>query len=190
MLILLKKFIKNDTVLLITAILLFFVGYYIQDYYFPISNSRYRIILYRNFIFLGFPFIFIGYYIKKYKERLLKIPTSILATIVVISIVVLLLESNFYFIHNSRKDFLISILFLAPSLFVLISKISRYAVNDGYIGSLASGIFYTHILSIYIVNSVFPASELKILLLPFIIFLSMILSAVIIRLNKQINIFF
>ncbi len=188
-LILLKKTINNNTILLIIAVSLFLIGYYIQDYFFPISNHSYRMTLYRNFIFFGFPFIFIGYYIKEKSKKLLKIQIAILGTILVLSIITLLFESYFYFIHSDRKDFFISLLLLIPSLFIIILKTSKYIVNDGYISSLASGIFYTHILGIYIINTVFPTTELKILLLPLFIFLSMILSAVTIQLNKQIKIF-
>lgn len=188
-LMLLKKIINNNNILLIIAISLFLIGYYIQDYFFPISNHGYRMILYRNFIFFGFPFIFIGYYIKQESKRIVKTQTGILVTVLILSIITLLFESSIYFTHNDRKDFFVSLLLLTPSLFILILKNSKYIVNDGYISSLASGIFYTHILGIYMINTVFPTTELKILLLPLFIFLSMILSAVTIQLNKRIKIF-
>ncbi len=184
-----KKVIKNNNILLALAIALFFIGLYIQDNFFIIAHSGYRTHLYRNMFFMGFPFLFLGYYIQEKKDKLSKFNPFLLLFILLTGLALLLFESEYVSHYNNKKDFLAGIILIAPALFLLLLKYSKYKPNDGYIGLIASGIYYLHMLSMYFVNTIFPLNELKIYSFPLIIFMSSILSVVVIKLNKRLKIF-
>lgn len=185
----------NKNTLLIGAYILFLIGYVIQKIYlFDVHIHMYPTII-RTFIFMGFPFMFAGYYIRKndlenkpfFKSNAVIILSAIL-------LVLLLIES--YFIYTVKmheadpvKDELYFVLpFLCPLLFLSVLKLSKYSTEyDGYISKLVSAIYFVHILAIFIITG--SPYKADIFMFPIYFFLSMLLSTVIIELNKKIKIF-
>lgn len=182
-----NKIIRNQNVLFVICILLFLTGATLQSI--MDINSVIDLFKTRNALFVGLPFIFLGNYIKTKKNDIEKIGNKTVLSLLALSIAILLLESYICFTNNSGKDLYYSLITVCPLLFIFTLKHSKHSINDGYIGLLASGIYFTHILAMGIVNSIFPHEELKIHILPLIVFLSMIISVVVIQLNKRIKIF-
>ena len=189
---------KNDLILLFLVIVLFFLGYYIQENFFRIeikgvwynfADESLRVHLYKNALFFCLPFLFIGYYIREKIDKVMTINTFILVAIVIVGCAFLLHSSHFYYMHNGKRDFLIPLIIVCPTLFVLIKKLSKFKEDDGYVGLLSNGMYYIHILIIYIVLKMFPIDSMKIYILPMCIFLSALTTVAIIELNKRIKIF-
>lgn len=185
----LKRFIKSNIILLITAIGFFLVGIYIQNYYFPISNAAIRVFMFRNALFFGLPFLILGYYIKEKAEKLKQIPAWLIISIIIISLSSLLYETSRIFNDKVILDIYYSMLVLAPALFLFILKKAKYKVNDGYTGLLTSGIYYIHPLAIYLLSANFGSDNKLIYMLPAVLILSSIMTAGIIEVNKRIKIF-
>jgi surface polysaccharide O-acyltransferase-like enzyme len=80
--------------LLIISILLFITGYFLQDYFRSSSWSHsIRLVFYRNGLFVGFPFVFLGYFIKEKEARLQRLKNHHLLYVATFSLLVLLVES-------------------------------------------------------------------------------------------------
>lgn len=178
----LKKVIKNDTVLLMIGIGLFITGHFLE----PMRDALYFV---RNGLTFGFPFIMIGYYLKV-KNVSETIKEKYLVPVLLLSFIFLLIES--YFAHQREfvSDMFLSLLFLCPAIFLYIMKHSSYkpdSIYVNYLGSMASAIYFVHLLVIYNL-SVF-SDKLLIYKFPFVVLLSVLLSIVIIFVNKRIKIF-
>lgn len=184
----------NQNLLLIIAFVLFFIGYAIQKaYLFDIYIHMYPTII-RTFLFMGFPFMFLGYYIKQnnlenkafFKSNALLFTTSIL-------MILLLIESSFIYgvkMHEADpvKDELYIVLpILCPLLFLSILKLSKYKNEDGYVSKITSSIYFIHVLIIFMLTG--SPYKADVIMFPIYIFLSALLSVPLLELNKRVKIF-
>ncbi len=149
---------KNNSIkkLTIISLLFFLIGILIQyngNYYFfndhlilKISNNLYA---HRNFLFLGIPFVCIGYIIKKKKYHIIKSKRKFLI-ITLICIMCLFLESYFNYLYSNKAfDNLFSLLLICPLLFILFYNINvKSNFNGKNISLLSTGIYLTHPLVI------------------------------------------
>jgi surface polysaccharide O-acyltransferase-like enzyme len=181
----LKKRVKNNGALLITAILLIVAGYIIQKYFFHfMSIAAIRQITYRNALFVGFPYVFFGYFIRKTEKKMALIKKPCLFFTLIAGFTLLLLES---YLSDKYFDIYLSLIILCPAIFFVVLKFSKYSDSSGYVGKLASGVFFVHIVVIF--KFIQQPEEGNIYVLPLIFFLSMIASAGIIEINKRIKVF-
>jgi len=182
-----KRF--NPTVILVFSFLLFFCGLFIQKAGLLGIELNVMIQGSRNFLFMGFPFVFIGYYINKKRIEDKGISLKLLIGLSLFFLALLLAESYYLYLSplKNHHDFYVSLIFLCPLLFLLVMKISRYKEDDGYISKLASAIYFVHMLVIGLIRSVSGTDDL--LNLPAVILLSTVISAGIIVVNKRIKIF-
>ena len=185
-----KKQIKKDFVILILSMTLFFIGLGFRIY---ASLEALPLFVHRNFLFLGFPFVFIGYYIAQNKEQVKKLSSYFCFSLLAIGMCGLVAESYISFSYPklfSTSDLFLSLLLLCPVVVVMILRNSKHKEDDGYVGQLASGIYFTHALVIVGIRSVFSSFiENYIYILPVVLFISMIMSVGLIELNKRIKIF-
>ncbi len=181
--------------MLVIAYLLFLIGYIIQKIYLlDIHIYMYPTIV-RTFLFMGFPFMFLGYYIKK--NRLEDKPffqSTGMVVLAVVLLIFLLAESTFiyYFkfgeVEPVKDELYFVVPFLAPLMFLTVLKYSKYEQGgDGYVAKLVACIYFIHIMAIYIITG--SPYKADIFMFPIYFFLSMILSAGVIELNKRIKIF-
>lgn len=148
----------NQNKKLIFAILLYFLGSTI-DYYSLIYTSNtviYKIIsnnyFTRNFLFLAFPFVFLGYYIVYMQYKKIKLISKItnLKFIVLLGFILLFIEAylDYNYIPQCKergKDFLFSLIIIAPALFLVFSNKKTVEVNSDFISKVATGIYFVHI---------------------------------------------
>lgn len=185
----------NKTVILIVAYILFFIGYVIQKIYFlDIHIYMYPTIV-RTFLFMGFPLMFIGYYIKKNNleaKAIFKSNGMIILTVFLF--ILLLLESAgvYFFKRNDSIPVMDEIFFvspfLCPLLFFTVLKYSQYKpAGDGYMSKMVSAIYFIHILVIFIVTG--SPYNADIIMYPIYFFLSVLFSSALLELNKRIKIF-
>jgi len=178
----LKKVIKNDNIILIISFVLFSIGYFIQSYYpYPTWVDLYK---FRNFLFLGIPFFFIGYLIKKWdvdthKKIILKL-TFLISILFAFEIILTYKLQEFY-----SKDFYISLIFLCPLLIKCVINYSKYAKSNNELGSLSSAMYLSHIFIIFISYQFFSNA----MTLPFVILMTILFSYLVIYANKSLKIF-
>ena len=183
----LKRMNVKNEILLVLALFLFLCGYLLQRVYllgFSIPTST----LTRNFIFMGFPFIFIGYYIsqKKYigQFRANKKNMTLLITLLTL----LVIESYFCYTQNRGSDFFLVLPLLSPLLLAFISKLKvNPNIDSGFIAKLSGGIYFSHNIFRFLLGEIIDVDSIKMYIL--VLFFSILSSVVIILLNKKIKIF-
>ncbi len=177
MLLALKKFIKNNNLLLLSGIILFITGYILENCGLP-----YR--AFCNGIFFGFPFIVLGYYIQK--KGYVNIRPLYLYMILFISLITLLIESYQGYKTNIYHNLFLSLYILCPVLIICIQKGVNHSVEKYDISKLAAGIYFVHIL---VAGQIIPIAETNnIYRLPFIMIVSVLLAIFIVLINKRIKI--
>lgn len=197
----LRKIIKRDIAIFILALILYCIGYYIENYVFDINiningvfygikNEAIRVFTYRNALFFGFPFIFFGMMIAKHELKMINVNKIALFLLAFLFLTLLLLESYYlsYLIHI-KLNLMLSLIPFCPLIFVIVLKYSQYKLNDGFVGHLSNSIYYVHIFAITIITRLFLIGYNKIFILPLVFFLSLVISAGVIEVNKRIKIF-
>lgn len=174
-----RKFIKNNTFILLIGFLLFITGYLMEN-----AGLPYR--TFYNGIFFGFPFISLGYYIRNSNLKR-TLWGSYLYIILFISFITLLAESYWGYKALFYHNIFISLYILCPVLFMCVIKAPRYTTKPNDISKLAAGIYFVHIL---VATLIIPISEINnIYKLPLIMIVSILLSIFIVIINKRIKIF-
>ncbi len=178
-----NRFIKNDIILLVIAILIFTIGVFCE----PLPDSNMYIV--RNGFFVGFPFIFWGYYIYR-KNLIPKSKDIYLIVLIILSLITLCIESSYardiWFIRNTY----LSLIVCCPAIIIFVFKHSNYRKSNTYLtylGSLASAIYFVHYFVIMMLSDI----NMPYMIIRFatVLFLSIILSIFIIYINKRIKIF-
>ncbi|WP_435522691.1 acyltransferase family protein [Chryseobacterium indoltheticum] len=119
---------QNSRLLFGLAIFLFLFGYIVQilgnlHYLDAESDSLLNdYLLYRNFLFVCFPFLTIGFLINKYAIDISTYKNSSL--LVILSVLCVIAESffNYKYISNESTDILFSLIFASPLLFFVLSE--------------------------------------------------------------------
>lgn len=177
MLLALKKFIKNNNLLLLSGIILYITGYILENCGLP-----YRVFC--NGIFFGFPFIVLGYYIQN--KGYVNVKSLHLYIILFISLITLLLESYQGYKTNIYHNLFLSLYILCPLLIICIQKRAKYNIEKYDISKLAAGIYFVHIL---VAGQIIPIAETNnIYRLPFIMIVSVLLAIFIVLIDKRIKI--
>lgn len=144
--------------------------------------------LIRNFLFMGFPFLFIGYFIH---TNIISLPKKLHIALIIILSVLLLTESRLllYFCNSNgvriTNDFRLSLFFLCPLIVLFFVKYPLIKESDGFISKLASAIFFIHPLILFIIDSAYNSYQYYFIIL----FLSVLLGTILITLNKKFKIF-
>ncbi|WP_430967135.1 acyltransferase family protein [Spongiimicrobium sp. 2-473A-2-J] len=189
----------GDKKLLRIAIFLFGIGWGIQqlELFYPneegllgsIIRSSYPS---RNFLFMGLPFIAIGYLISKesfvarIKQKLISIPFLLFLFTLLFSETIL----HYFLIGRRGFDFYISLILLCPILIMFLEKKSKTVeVKDDFISKLSAAIYFIHPLTLFLIKNTFPDFESTGSYI-LILFFSMILGTALVYANKRLKIFF
>ncbi|MDR2948316.1 MAG: acyltransferase [Prevotella sp.] len=180
---LVKKIVKKDNVLLILSIVILLVGIFLEPF-----RGEYLFVV-RNGFFIGFPFVFLGYYIHA-KNLVNKVKNIYLTPLVVLSFIALCVESSFARLTGFYHDLYFSQIIFCPAVLLFVFKHSHYKKNNTYLtylGSLASAIYFIH----YFVIIMLADIEMPYMIIRFaiVLLLSIFLSVLIIYINKRIKIF-
>lgn len=176
-----KKYLNNKILLLSIILILFGIGYYIQQQN-PYSDLRF--FKYRNFLFMGIPFVLLGNLIKNFDFSQYK---RLTIGLVVISLVALIFESGIYINKlGTSPNIYISLIVICPALmiFVLQNSKKKLVINED-IGQLSSAIFFIHPAVLFLID----IPVLNLFKLPFVIITSIFISFAIIQANKSLKIF-
>lgn len=178
---LLKKWIKNDYILVGIGTILYLIGNQINTYssFEPIS---------KNGIFYGYFYITLGYVIKKYSIEK-KISSPILAIGVILGLITIYFEASYYYTLDIAQNLFISSMFMAPCGIMLLLK-NPWSVNQNtftyYLGYIPTGVYYIHLLFVY----QFYRAEYNIYQLPIVFGLSVLATIPLIYINKKVKYIF
>lgn len=147
---------QNSKLLIALALVFFLLGYGVQVlgnlHYFENENDSVlnMYLLYRNFLFVCFPFLTIGFLINKHKIDLSEYKNSSLLIILSVLCVVAEAFFNYKNISSESTDILFSLIFASPLLFLYCQKI--------YVKT-ASKILASFSTAIYVVHPLIMRSE-------------------------------
>ncbi|MDU1890501.1 MAG: acyltransferase family protein [Dysgonomonas sp.] len=181
-LVILKKIIKNDNIILVLGILLYIIGHFLEP-------GRVLLFFVRNALFCGFPLVMLGYYVR-IKDLPKKIEDKYLIPVILISFTTLGIESYYAYQKEFVSDMFLSILIVCPAISMFVLRHSTYKPESryvNYLGSLSSAIYFVHLYVIYTL-SIFP-DKLLIYRFPFIVLVSIFVSIILIFVNKRVKIF-
>ncbi|MCX8523675.1 acyltransferase family protein [Chryseobacterium formosus] len=143
--------LRNQKVILLSVLvfLLFGIGYIIQifgnlHHLNPKSDSLLNdYLLYRNFLFVCFPFLTIGFLMNKLKIDFEKCKYSYVLVIFSVLLVVAEAYFNYRMISSESTDILFSLLFVSPILFLYGQKI-YFKTQSKILASLSTAIYVVH----------------------------------------------
>lgn len=140
---------KSSGILIFLAVTLFLTGYCVQ----VLGNLHYfdkeqdvvlnMYLLYRNFLFVCFPFLTIGFLINKHKIDLSRYNNSYLLLIAVILFVFGEAFFNYYWVSSENTDILFSLLFACPLVFLYFKNI-YIKTNSKILANLSTAIYVVH----------------------------------------------
>ncbi|WP_439183623.1 acyltransferase family protein [Carboxylicivirga taeanensis] len=158
-----------------------FITDFFTDFPYLSKHSRY---IYRSFIFIGFPYFYVGYYIRQ-QNVAAKLNRAQSILLVCVGLVLINLESYFFYnqLNLHREiDIKLSALVLAPSLFILTSKFNLKMNVDGkMLAVYSTNIYLIHVWLLVFYRTFFSLPKL---LLPVIVFLT---SVVLITLGLKVK---
>lgn len=144
-------FLRNQSLRLLIALVVgfFLLGYGVQVlgnlHYFKNENDSVLnlYLLYRNFLFVCFPFLTIGFLINKHKVDLSEYKNS--SPLVILSVLCVVAEAFFNYknISSESTDILFSLIFASPLLFLYCQKI-YVKTTSKILASFSTAIYVVH----------------------------------------------
>jgi len=140
---------QNSRLLISLALGFFLLGYGVQVlgnlHYFENENDSIlnMYLLYRNFLFVCFPFLTIGFLINKHKVDLSEYKNS--SPLVILSVLCVVAEAFFNYknISSESTDILFSLIFASPLLFLYCQKI-YIKTTSKILASFSTAIYVVH----------------------------------------------
>lgn len=140
---------QDSRLLIVLAVVLFSLGYVVQvlgnlHYFEGDKDSVLNMYLYyRNFLFVCFPFLTIGFLINKHKIDVSKYKNSSL--LVILSVLCVIAEAflNYKYISSESTDILFSLIFVSPILFLYCQKI-YIKTTSKILASFSTAIYVVH----------------------------------------------
>ncbi len=163
----------KDAYLLLLLVVVFFAGALIQymgsyhvfsgAYLDKLFNKTH---IYRNFFFVGFPFLAVGYLIAKYKKQILE-RKNVIWLAFWVGVILLLLEGalNLSYVPSYKENFdiLFSLIVVCPAVFILLLS-SKRSVESPVFSDISACVYFTHPLFIEIFSVAFGGHGLVTLL--------------------------
>lgn len=194
----------NKYALLALSFTLFLFGYFIHLLQIidvshlsrPIQQSLsflylHKIELIRNFLFMGFPFFFLGYFIKTKENTAFHLKKNVHILLLGLCFVAFLIESHLFTLQTKylfavSDDYRLAMFFLCPLLVSFIINHPTIRIDDGYYSKLATAIYFIHPLVIHTL----PIKLTNYKYIFIILLISVLYSTVLIHINKKLKIFF
>lgn len=140
---------QKPVLLLILAVFFFAIGYMVQvlgNLHFLKGNSDSVLndyLIYRNFLFVCFPFLTVGFLINKLNITLDNCRHSYLYVFIAILLVIAEAYFNFKTISSESTDILFSLILVSPLLFLYCQKI-YVKTHSKVLASLSTAIYVVH----------------------------------------------
>ncbi len=105
----------------------------------------------RNFLFMAFPFMAMGYLLARHQLHL-RVKPALLWGWLLLAMVLMLIESELNYrndpMHVFNFDLMAAMPLVAPALFLLVLLYERPSLN-GYVGQMSSAVYFVHPLVIW-----------------------------------------
>ncbi|MDV7104658.1 acyltransferase family protein [Vibrio sp. TH_r3] len=168
----------------LTGVLIQYMGNYhiIENEFFDMLLNK--INFHRNFLFFGFPFFFIGFYIRHTEYNA---SFSRLILIVISGFVLLLLESYYNYsnpFNDGGFDNLLSLAIICPAIFLVILKMPFKSENKK-LAFVSSGVYFVHLSFLIILRDVFMSGYQGTTLTILCILISVLASFVLIKVRDK-----
>lgn len=182
----------HSGLLLACALLLFLGGWAIQELgnlhvLNPVLDRRFNFApWHRNFLLVSFPFLTVGFLLRKHREQITAC-FRVKLWHVVLAFTTVLMESiaNYYWISKTEAvEQMLSLFVAAPLLFLYVLQ-QKIMGNNKELANLSTAIFFIHPLFIYLLKNHFIGQQT---LLSFMVLLCSILAGfVLVALNKKLK---
>ena len=174
-------------------ILTFFIGLFVQysGNYHIMSNLFLDKLFnyswsYRNFLFFGFPYFYIGFLINKYKiQKIITVKTSL--SVFSAGLFLLFLESYANYVNPTRDggfSHYLSLLLVCPAIFMFVINLNVTG-NSRKIALFSTSVYLIHPLFIHLSKDILSFSETRTTLIA--ILLSLLSSFLLVRLKDRFN---
>lgn len=173
---------SNIYILGILSIVLFVIGYFIQN---KDPYDNFEMLKYRNFLFFGFPMVAIGFILRQINLISIK---KYLPYLIGIFLIILFVEAYIYMEQQKVNNLYFSFFLICPVLFIYALVNGKYKVDssNGVIPLLSSAVFYIHPIIIRWTALLF---EINAVSFPYIVAVSFIVAYIIIKANRTFKIF-
>ncbi|MCU7615904.1 acyltransferase family protein [Chryseobacterium sp. PBS4-4] len=140
---------QSSSILIFLTVFLFLIGYAVQvlgnlHYFEKEQDSVLNMYLfYRNFLFVCFPFLTIGFLINKHQIDLSKYRYSYFLVILTVFCVIGEAVLDYYWIGSESTDILFSLLFACPLVFLYFKNV-YVKTNTKILANLSTAIYVVH----------------------------------------------
>ena len=181
-LLLATKWVKNDIYLFIIVLFIYFMGHILDV---TRVTSGVMAQYYRNGFFIGFPFLYLGYLIRKYDFKTL-LSTKVAITTLILGLIVLFTEVTVYTLDGNKfSDLYLGALLICPSA-VIICLRHPFKVKNSifveYFSDISTGIYFIHLFFVFKMMHL----DYNIYMLPVIFLTSILASIPIIFINRHL----
>lgn len=178
--------------LLILSLLLYAIGWAIQEvgnlHVFPgiIDKLLNFTPLYRNFLFLCFPFLALGFLIHKHRSYVDRYKINIGLVLGLLGLVIIESYLNYNFISKAEGLDQLFVLFLAvPILFIYVLRLEIKGRTKS-LASLSAAIFLIHPLFLFFFRQIIPTHQYTLISL-FVLLSSILAGLILVRLNQRLK---
>lgn len=183
-----KRFLPvSSKVLIALVVVLFAVGYIIQDVVAPrLAHPQNYVVIYRNFLFFGLPFFTLGHIVRTTPFELDARARQYCYIAILVGTVTLLVESYLSMRYKLGVNLYISLLFLCPPIMILLFK-SKWRKSDALIADIANAVFFTHTGVILFLQNYFKGMP-NVYIFPMAVALSVMVSYLVYTLNRRVKV--
>jgi hypothetical protein len=140
-------------------------------------------VVYRNFMFMGLPFMLLGTAIKKLEPKLVSIHTRWLIISTLFFVTMLGIEMVYlHFGERKELDIPIVSFVLCPLVFLSVKRLEVSSPNSS-IGKMSSGIYFVHLALVSIIQKLWQVNSIELTIVVFCVSLG--LSFILEKLNQR-----
>lgn len=188
LLLVLKRFAKNDAIILLIGIALYVFAHTFLANHIGIQSTT-KIFYFQNGIFAGFPLIALGYFIRA-KDLVNKIKPQLLLLALIIAIPLFIFDIIYTHQHIHSTLFMLSLYVICPiGIMSVIKFVKIEYVNstyNSYLSKLSGAIYF---IQIYVIDDIVQKTiNGNIYRYPIVVLISVLLGLIIILINKRIKI--
>ena len=176
------KWVKNDIYLSILVLFIYFIGHALDV---TRVTSNVMAHFYRNGFFIGFPFLYMGYLIRKYDFKSFFSTKKIIA-ILILGFILLFTEITVYRIDGDKfSDLYLGALLICPAAVTICLRHPLKVKNSifvEYFSDISTGIYFIHLFFVFRMMHV----DYNICILPVVFLTSLLASIPIIFINRHL----
>lgn len=142
--------------------------------------------LHRNFFFICFPFLTLGYLIHKHRAYINKFKVNISLVLFLLSLLIIESYLNYIFISKTEGlDQLLTLFLIVPVLFIFVLNLEIKGKTKN-LASLSTAIFLIHPLFIFLFSQIIPTHQHTLTSIS-VLLSSVLAGLILVRLNQRLK---